>query len=106
MASALLKGGVPKRVPVFISALLKGGVPKRVPVFISMQVLARMMRGKGAVPNNLVHAYIDANASPGEQELLHAAYNDRSAVLILDGLVSVPSKSDTSLSLDYGFPCI
>ena len=71
------------------SALLKGGVPKRVPVFISVQVLARMMRGKGAVPDNLVHAYIDVNSSPGEQELLHAAYNDQSAVLILDGLVGV-----------------
>ena len=73
------------------AALLKDDAPNKVPIFISAQGLARMMRGKKQEKGNLIQKYI-VNSSDGGQngvpEMLLKAYNNRAAILILDGLVS------------------
>ena len=74
------------------AALLKDKTPNRVPIFISAQELARMMRGSGASARtgDLFHMYIDSlrESRKDVKEMLLDAYNKRTAVLILDGLVS------------------
>ena len=74
------------------TALLKDDARNRVPIFISAQELARMMRGTGAsaCTGDLFHMYIDTlnNGRKGEKEMLLNAYTKRTAILILDGLVS------------------
>ena len=74
------------------TTLLKDDAPNRVPIFISAQELARMMRGMGASARtgDLFHMYIDSlnDNRKGAKEMLLDAYSKRTAVLILDGLVS------------------
>ena len=74
------------------TALLKDDAPNRVPMFISAQELARLMRGIGASARagNLFHMYINSlnNNRKGAKEMLLDAYTNRTAILILDGLVS------------------
>ena len=74
------------------TALLNGGAPNRVPIFISAQELARMMRGTGASARtgDLFHMYIDSlpDSRKDLKEMLLNAYTNRTAILILDGLVS------------------
>ena len=74
------------------TALLKDDAPNRVPIFISAQELARMMRGTGASARtgDLFHMYIDSlnDNRKGAKEMLLDAYTNRTAILILDGLVS------------------
>ena len=77
------------------TALLKEQTPSRVPIFISAQELARMMRGMGAsaCTGDLFHMYIDSlhDSRKDVKEMLLDAYTKRTAVLILDGLVSCSS---------------
>ena len=74
------------------TALLKDKTPNRVPIFISAQELARMMRGTeaSARTGDLFHMYIDSlhDSRKDVKEMLLDAYTKRTAVLILDGLVS------------------
>ena len=74
------------------TALLKDEAPNRVPIFISAQELARMMRGMGASARtgDLFHMYIDSlpDSRKDLKEMLLDAYTKRTAILILDGLVS------------------
>ena len=74
------------------ASLFKDDAPTRVPIFISAQELARMMRGMGASARSgdLFHMYIDSlhDSRKDVKEMLLEAYINRTAVLILDGLVS------------------
>ena len=74
------------------TALSRDDAPSRVPIFISAQELARMMRGMGASARtaDLFHMYIDSlhDRRKAMKEMLLDAYTKRTAVLILDGLVS------------------
>ena len=74
------------------TALFADDVPTRVPIFISAQELARMMRGMraSARTGDLFHMYIDSlhDSRKDVKEMLLDAYTKRTAVLILDGLVS------------------
>ena len=74
------------------TALLKDEAPNRVPIFISAQELARMMRGTGAsaCTGDLFHMYMDSlnDNRKDVKEMLLDAYTNRTAILILDGLVS------------------
>ena len=74
------------------ASLFKDDAPTRVPIFISAQELARMMRGTeaSARTGDLFHMYIDSlhDRRKDVKEMLLDAYTKRTAVLILDGLVS------------------
>ena len=73
------------------AALLKDDAPNKVPIFISAQGLARMMRGKKQEKGNLIQKYIVHSPHGGQNgvpEMLLEAYKNRTAILILDGLVS------------------
>ena len=74
------------------ASLFKDNAPTRVPIFISAQELARMMRGMGASARtgDLFQMYIDSlhDSRKDVKEMLLDAYTKRTAVLILDGLVS------------------
>ena len=74
------------------ASLSKDDAPTRVPIFISAQELARMMRGTeaSARTGDLFHMYIDSlhDRRKDVKEMLLDAYTKRTAVLILDGLVS------------------
>ena len=73
------------------AALLKDDAPNKVPIFISAQELARMMRGKKQEKGNLIQKYIVHSPHGGHNgapEMLLEAYKNRTAILILDGLVS------------------
>ena len=75
-----------------MATALSRDAPSRVPIFISAQELARMMRGMGASARtgHLFHMYIDSlhDSRKDVKEMLLDAYTNRTAVLILDGLVS------------------
>ena len=77
------------------TALSREDAPSRVPIFISAQELARMMRGTeaSARTGDLFHMYIDSlhDRRKDVKEMLLDAYTKRTAVLILDGLVSCSS---------------
>ena len=76
-------------------------------MFLSAQELARMMRGAAALTGtgNLVIKYIESleGTRKGARDVLLDAYNTRSLILVLDGLVRAPlftmrclvAKSDT-----------
>ena len=74
------------------AALLKDDAPNKVPIFISAQELARMMRGMGASARtgDLFHMYLETlhDSRKDVKEMLLDAYTKRTAILILDGLVS------------------
>ena len=74
------------------ASLFKDDAPSRVPIFISAQELARMMRGTeaSARTGDLFRMYIDSldDSRKDVKEMLLDAYTKRTAVLILDGLVS------------------
>ena len=77
------------------TALSREDAPSRVPIFMSAQELARMMRGMGASARtgDLFRMYFDSlhDRRKDVKEMLLDAYTKRTAVLILDGLVSCSS---------------
>ena len=74
------------------TALSRDDAPSRVPIFISAQELAQMMRrmAASARTGDLFHMYMDSlhDRRKDVKEMLLDAYTKRTAVLILDGLVS------------------